>query len=228
MWRGLYAILDLPHAGGLAPEEAARGLVAGASVVQLRAKRASEAERALLARRVGPLVRAAGARFIVDDDLEAALAGGADGVHLGQEDLARLAGGALWSEVLHGLRRRAGPGFMVGLSTHDLEQVRASEVLAVDYIGFGPVFPTRSKADPDPCVGLDGLRRACEISSRPVVAIGGIGRAEAPACVRAGAAAVATIGALVGGSEQEVRDRAVELAGDLARALDERSRPAGR
>lgn len=230
-WRGLYAILDLPHAGGLAPEVAARGLVgegAGPRIVQLRAKGASEGELLEVARRVRSVMQGAGVRFIVDDDLEVALACGADGVHFGQEDMVRLAGGAAWSEVLLALRRRVGPGFMVGLSTHDLEQVRVSAGLGVDYIGFGPVFPTRSKANPEPCVGLDALGRACEISSCPVVAIGGIGGDEALACVRAGAAAVAMIGGLVGRSELEVRERAALLAEVLARGLDERSRPAGR
>jgi thiamine-phosphate pyrophosphorylase len=209
-WRGLYAILDLPHAGGLDPVAAARALVGasvteiGAKILQLRAKRASSAERTGLA---------AGALLIVDDDIDAAML--ADGVHLGQEDLAALAGEQAWEEALGGLRRRAAPGFLIGLSTHDRAQVLRSAGLPVDYIGFGPILPTRSKANPDPWVGIDELRTVCEISSHPVVAIGGLAGPDALACVRAGAAAAAMIGALAGASVAEVRGRAASLASAL-------------
>lgn len=223
-WRGLYAILDLPHAGGLDPAAAARALVGGsvteigAKILQLRAKRASGPERAGLVRELLPVVRAAGALLIVDDDVEAALL--ADGVHLGQEDMAAFAGDAPWEAALAGLRRRARPGFLIGLSTHDRAQVARAAGLAVDYIGFGPILPTRSKANPDPCVGMDELRTVCEISPHPVVAIGGLAGPDALACVRAGAAAAAMIGALAGASVAEVRERAANLAGALRTAAD--------
>jgi thiamine-phosphate diphosphorylase len=218
-WRGLYAILDLPHAGGLGPVAAARALVGstvteiGAKILQLRAKRASTVERAELVRALLPVVRAAGALLIVDDDTDAAML--ADGVHLGQEDLAALAGQQDWQEALAGLRRRAPANFVIGLSTHDRAQVLRSVGLPVDYIGFGPILPTRSKANPDPCVGMDELRTVCEISSHPVVAIGGLAGPDALACVRAGAAAAAMIGALAGASVAEVRERAASLASAL-------------
>ena len=228
-WRGLYAILDLPHAGGLAPDEAARGLLGagvmeiGPKIVQLRAKRASGAERAELVRGLLPVVRAAGARLVVDDDVEAGLL--ADGVHLGQEDMAALAGGQSWETALAGLRERAPTGFLVGLSTHGRAQVERAGGLSVDYIGFGPVLPTRSKAKPEPCVGFDGLAEVCEISAHPVVAIGGLGVADALRCIEAGAAGAAVIGALVADSVAEVRRRAGDLAATL-RAVTRR--PAGR
>lgn len=224
-WRGLYAILDLPHAGGLEPVEAMRGLVGvteigatiptGPSIVQLRAKRAGAAERQALVRALLPIVRAAGALLIVDDDVEAALA--ADGVHLGQEDMAQRAGDRPWPETLARLRASAPPGFLIGLSTHSRAQVEQANELDVDYIGFGPIFPTRSKANPDPCVGLDALRVVCEISPHPVVAIGGIGRDEALRCAQAGAAGAAMISALVGATASEVRERAASLAVTLSR-----------
>lgn len=233
-WAGLYAILDLPHAHGLDPLAAARALLGdgttyGPKILQLRAKRASTAERVALVAQLGPVVRAAGGRLVVDDDVEAALAGPADGVHLGQEDMVALAGQVAWADALAELRARAGaPGFLVGLSTHDLVQVERAAGLALDYIGFGPILPTRSKIDPDPCVGLDGLRAACEISSHPVVAIGGLDAAAALQCVGAGAAAAALIGALARGTETEVRQVASALAADLAAAVDrERGRRAG-
>lgn len=223
-WCGLYAILDLPHAGGLDPVAAARALVGdgvreiGAKILQLRAKRAKAAERAELVRVLLPVVRAAGALLVVDDDVEAALP--ADGVHLGQDDLATLAGGSTWEAALAGLRRRARPGFLIGLSTHNSAQVVRSAALPVDYIGFGPILPTGSKANPDPCVGVEALRAVCEISPHPVVAIGGLAGPDALACVRAGAAAAAMIGALAGSTVAEVRERAASLAGALRTAAE--------
>lgn len=236
-WRGLYAILDLPHAGGLDPVEAARGLVGVTEigpgkpegrpgVVQLRAKGASPARRAELVGAVAPVVRAAGVLLIVDDDVEAARA--ADGLHLGQEDLAALAGSRPWSEVLAELRRAAGPGFLIGLSTHNRAQVEQSAGLDVDYIGFGPILPTRSKATPEPCVGFEELRRVCEISPHPVVAIGGLGPDDALRCAGAGAAGAAMIGALVGTSAALVRERAAGLATALREAVDAWGQPASR
>lgn len=242
-WRGLYAILDLPHAGGLGPVEAARGLLGvreigpaadvspaavteigpRPGVVQLRAKAATTAERVALVRELAPVVRAAGAILIVDDDVEAARA--ADGVHLGQEDLAALAGGRPWAEVLRALRESAAPGFLIGLSTHTLAQVEQAAGLDVDYIGFGPILPTRSKAAAWPCVGLEGLRRACEICPHPVVAIGGLGLEDALRCGRAGAIGAAMIGALVDTTAAAVRARTAEVAGALLEVAW--GRPAG-
>lgn len=234
-WRGLYAILDVPHAGGLAPDEAARGLLGGVmeigpKILQLRAKRATGAERAELVGRLLPIVRAVEASLIVDDDVAAGRL--ADGVHLGQEDLADLADGRPWGEVLAELRRGSASGWLVGLSTHNREQVVASAGLPVDYIGFGPILPTRSKANPDPCVGFDALRAVCEISPHPVVAIGGLGAADALRCVEAGASGAAVIGALVATTVAEVRERAAGLASALRAASEARvggrTRPAGR
>lgn len=217
-WRGLYAILDLPHAGGLDPVMAARELVGpgGAAIVQLRAKRASAAERGHLVRALVPVVRAAGALLVVDDDVEAARA--ADGVHLGQQDLVERAGGRAWPSVLAELRDASPAGFVIGLSTHTRAQVEHSAGLDLDYIGFGPILPTRSKAAPAPCVGFEQLREVCAISSHPVVAIGGLGPADALRCIQEGAAGAAMIGALVGVSTVEV----LRLATALRDAADAR------
>jgi thiamine-phosphate pyrophosphorylase len=213
----LYAILDWPHAAGLGAVEAARGLLGarpdgpGPALLQLRCKGADTSTRIALIRQVGPVCRAAGVPLLVNDDLAAALAcpGLASGVHFGQGDLAAL------GEDLSALRRRTPAGFRVGVSTHDREQVRASAAWPVDYIGFGPVLPTRSKALPEPCVGLDGLAEACRVSAHPVVAIGGLGADEALAAARAGAAMVAMIGALVAPTAAEIRGRVAALAASL-------------
>lgn len=235
-WAGLYAILDLPHAGGLSPVEAARAMIGdgvteiGAKILQLRAKRAETAERVAVVRALLPVVRAAGARLVVDDDVEAGLL--ADGVHLGQEDMAGLADGRPWPVALAELRGRAPAGFSVGLSTHSRAQVEAAAGLAVDYIGFGPILVTRSKEKPDPCVGFEGLREVCEISPHPVVAIGGLAFADALRCIAMGAAAAAVIGALAADRAAEVRRRASALASALREAVTARDaepgRPAGR
>ncbi len=220
----LYAILDWPHAGGLDAVAAARGLVGdgphgpGPRFLQLRCKGATTAQRLELIDLVAPVCRAAGVSLIVNDDLEAALARPSlvQGVHLGQHDLARLGPSERRFQQLAALRARAGASLVVGVSTHDLEQVRASAGLPVDYIGFGPVQATRSKALPEPVVGFEGLAAACGVSIHPVVAIGGLDAAGATRAAAAGAAMVAVIGALVATSTAEIHGRVVALARALA------------
>jgi thiamine-phosphate pyrophosphorylase len=150
---------------------ARRAVDAGATVVQLRLK-APTPDVVAAGRAFSDL----GVTFVVNDDVEAALALGADGVHLGQAD--RGAG------LVRGL------GLMLGRSASTLEQALASDA---DYLGVGPVWETLSKNDTDPAIGLDGLRAICAAVSVPVVAIGGIDATNAADCIRAGAAGVAVI-----------------------------------
>lgn len=221
---GLYAILDWPHAGGLDAATAASGLVGarpsgiGPAFLQLRAKGIDTSTRVALLEQVAPVCLAAGVALIVNDDVEAALArpGLAQGLHLGQADLARLGRPESWPGRLAALRERAGAGFILGVSTHDLAQVRASAGLPIDYIGFGPVLPTRSKAKPEPSVGFAGLAAACVLARHPVVAIGGLDAAGAVRAASCGAAMVAMIGALAAPDALEVRSRVVALATALA------------
>jgi len=223
---GLYAILDWPHAGGLDAVAAASGLVGarpsgvGPTFLQLRAKASDTSSRVALLEQVAPVCQAAGVALIVNDDVEAALArpGLAQGLHLGQADLARLGAPECWPERLAALRQRAGAGFILGVSTHDLAQVRASAALPIDYIGFGPVLPTRSKVRPEPAVGFEGLAAACAIARQPVVAIGGLDAAGAVRAAACGAAMVAMIGALSAPDALQVRSRVVALAAALAAA----------
>lgn len=207
--RGLYAIVDLPHRGGLRPEEVLGAVLAGGCrSVQLRAKRVDTRERLALTRALAPMCAAANAAFWVNDDLEVALANveGIRGLHVGQGDLLGLPAG--WRDRL----RSNGRG--LGLSTHDVGQLEAAGVHAPDYVGFGPVFPTSGKLDPDPVVGVAGLVEACARSTVPVVAIGGIDSARAIECLDAGAHAVAVIGALVSGDPAaiEAKTRALHEA----------------
>jgi len=218
---GLYAILDWPHAGGLDAVAAAGALIGarpegpGPGFLQLRCKGADTSTRIDLIEQVAPVCLAAGVPLIVNDDLDAALARPAlvQGLHLGQDDLRRLGPPSTWPERLAALRAR---GLFIGISTHDLEQVRASAGLPVEHIGFGPVQATRSKASPERVVGFDGLASACAASVHPVVAIGGLDAAGGVRAACAGASMVAVIGALVATSPSEIHERVVALARALA------------
>jgi thiamine-phosphate pyrophosphorylase len=147
----------------------------GATVVQLRLKDASTDE---VVERGRPF-RALSATFVVNDDVEAALRLEADGVHLGRGD--------------EGAERALENGLLLGLSAAGLNEALDAEARGATYVGAGPVWPTPSKPDADPAIGLDGLREICAAVSIPVVAIGGIDASNADDCVNAGAAGVAVI-----------------------------------
>ncbi|HEY4238442.1 MAG TPA: thiamine phosphate synthase [Kofleriaceae bacterium] len=182
--RGFYAILDRDD------EALARALAAHACVLQVRLKprdRAIDtAELVRVARMARRVCDEAGCALVVNDRLDVALVVGADGVHLGQTDL-----------PLAEARRIAAGRVALGVSTHDVDQVRAAVAGGADYLGFGPIFATTTKANPDPVQGLEGLRAAVAAASGvPIVAIGGITPAAAASLYAAGAAAVCAIGAV--------------------------------
>lgn len=155
---------------------AARAAVeGGATVVQLRRKGASSDELVEAGRGFGELE----ATFVVDDDVEAALRLGADGVHLGRSD--------------EGAERAVAAGLLLGTSAASAEEARAGEARGAAYVGAGPVWATPSKLDADPAIGLEGLAEICRAVSIPVVAIGGVDVFNAADCIRAGAAGVAVI-----------------------------------
>jgi len=158
----------------------------GATVVQLRRKGASTNELVEAGRGFGDLE----ATFVVNDDVEAALRLGADGVHLGRDD--------------PGAERAVAAGLLLGTSAATAEEARAGEALGAAYVGAGPVWATPSKLDADPPLGLDGLAAICAVVSVPVVAIGGVDASNAADCIRAGAAGVAVVRA--------ARDAAAVLA----------------
>jgi thiamine-phosphate pyrophosphorylase len=207
--RGYYAIVDAkPEAlGDLAAIEAraARLLAAGPCCLQLRAKNADAAPMFAAALRLRDLCRAARVPFCVNDRLDVALAVEADVVHLGQDDLPLA--DARRVRALANVER-----MVIGFSTHDRAQALAAAAGGADYIGFGPVFATGSKANPDPVVGVDALAEVCGLVSIPVVAIGGIGLDAVPAVVRAGASAAAVIGAVDAAPDPEAAGRAVARA----------------
>ena len=207
--RGLHVLADddprWPH-GPAAQARAA--CAAGAAVVQLRAKRATDREALALAAEIRAATRACGALFLVNDRFDLALVAGADGVHLGQEDLPP-------AGIPKALRER----LVVGRSTHTLAEARAARDEGVDYVAFGPVFATTSKASAHAARGLVLLREAAEaVAPLPLVAIGGIDAGNAASVVAAGAAAVAVIAAVAGAVDPEAAARA------LVRALREAPR----
>jgi thiamine-phosphate pyrophosphorylase len=188
--RGYYAILDVVAGESGDPtraaDRAARLLAAHPCMLQVRAKGASAHDLVALARAVHPLATHAGVPLCVNDRLDVALAVGAEAVHLGQDDL-----------PLAEARRLASERLVIGVSTHSLEQASAAIAGGADYIGFGPIFTTTSKTDPDPTVGLELLRRVVHAHPRtPIVAIGGIAPGDAPTIASAGASAAALISAI--------------------------------
>jgi thiamine-phosphate pyrophosphorylase len=208
--RGYYAILDataelLTDDGGALEARANKLLAAAPACLQLRAKSASARAIEVGARRLLPLCRAARVPFCVNDRLDVALAVGADVVHLGQDDLP-LAD----AQRVRALAGR--PELLIGFSTHNLAQARATAAAGADYIGFGPVFGTRSKLNPDPTVGLEALAEACRAVAVPVVAIGGVTLDAVPAVARAGAAAAAIISAIDTAPDPTAAGRAVAAA----------------
>jgi len=125
-------------------------------------------------------------KLIMNDRADLCLAAEFDGVHVGQDDLSPEA-----------IRQIIGPERWLGVSTHNPEQLRQANLTSADYLAIGPVFSTSSKENPDPVVGLDGVRRARELTRKPLVAIGGITRANAASVIEAGADSVAVISDLV-------------------------------
>ena len=183
----LYPIIDVAALGERAVGSVVAALAAGgAKVVQFRAKGLSDRRFLDLAAEALAAARAGGAALIVNDRPDVALILGADGVHLGQDDLDPRA-----------VRPLLPPGALLGVSTHNLEQVERAAGAPVDYLAIGPVFPTRSKAAPDPVVGLEMVRKARALVTGSLVAIGGITEENARSVVDAGADGVAVISALL-------------------------------
>jgi thiamine-phosphate diphosphorylase len=194
----LYAILDAGRLAGRPAAAAAEALArGGAALVQLRAKDVSDRRLLELARSACAGAHRGGALFVVNDRADVARMAGADGVHVGQDDLPP-------SEA----RRVVGSDAIVGVSTHSLEQLDEAIAAPVDYVAVGPVYPTASKANPDPVVGPALVRRARERTERPLVAIGGIDLERAPEVVAAGADGLAVIAALMDAPDLEAAARA--------------------
>jgi thiamine-phosphate pyrophosphorylase len=192
-----YAIIDRAKTGERSPLEVCEVLLgAGVCLIQYRDKRASSRVLFENSRALAERIRSAGRIFIVNDRADVAWAAGAQGVHVGQEDL-----------PVESARKILGPQAIVGYSTHDLAQLAQADGSTADYIAYGPIFPTRSKENPDPVVGLDGLRAARRATRKPLVAIGGITLETAGAVLEAGADSVAVISDLLSAPDLAARAR---------------------
>jgi len=184
--KGLYAIIDNSVRPDISNVEIARRvLFGGAKAIQLRGKGLSSKELLSQAREIRELSKKTGAMLIVNDRADIALLSDADGVHLGQDDL-----------PIAEARKILGSGKLIGISTHNLEQAIKAGAAGADYIGFGPVFGTKTKADAEEAKGLEALREITNSVKIPVAAIGGITLENAKEVAKAGADAVAVISAI--------------------------------
>jgi thiamine-phosphate pyrophosphorylase len=202
-WSRLYAIVDAGVAAtaGWTPCDLARAYFdGGARLLQLRASGVSASTRLDWCLEIVRLAEPVGARVIVNDRCDLALMAGADGVHLGQDDL-----------TVTAARRLLGPGAIIGLSTHGdpgNDQVREAVRQPLSYLAIGPVYDTDTKDTGYVAVGLDAVRRTKVVAGkRPVVAIGGITVATAPEVIAAGADSVAVISDLLVGGDPVARVR---------------------
>src|ERR1700676_3863612 len=178
----LYVILDAGMLTGPAGETAKKLMDAGVKLLQYRDKKAAARELWNESRAIAEAVRRAKCTFIVNDRADVEYLAGADGVHVGQDDL-----------DVEQARRVIGPDRWVGVSTHSLEQFEKAAATSADYIAVGPIFQTSSKANPDPVVGTELLRRLRVLTEKPIVAIGGITLDRAAEVLEAGADSVAVI-----------------------------------
>lgn len=200
----LYLVTDRGLIGDRSLEEVVLGAVrGGVTMVQLREKEASTREFIDLARRLLERLRPLGVPLIINDRVDVALAVGADGVHIGQQDMPYPIA-----------RRLLGPKAIIGLSVETLEELQEAEAYDVDYLGISPVFPTPTKPDTRGAWGLEGLREARRRSRHKLVAIGGIGPHNVRQVLEAGAHGIAVVSAICADPDPE------EAAGLLRKEID--------
>jgi thiamine-phosphate pyrophosphorylase len=169
-------------------------LAGGVTLLQYRNKSGNARQMLEQAREIKRLAGGA-AKLIMNDRADLCLAAEFDGVHVGQDDLSP-----------EGVRRVIGDELWLGVSTHNPEQLAAADVTTADYLAIGPVFSTTTKERPDPVVGLEGVRKARSLTRKPLVAIGGITRANCRSVVDAGADSVAVISDLIRGPRKSVEE----------------------
>lgn len=201
----LYLVLDpdLCHSIGMV-ETARLAVLGGATMVQLRDKLATTDEMIATGLKLKAVLAGTGVPLIINDDVEAALAIGADGIHVGQDDMAAVA-----------VRERVGDGMILGLSVETQELATRVDPDVVDYVGIGPVFATGTKPDHKPPVGFEGLARIVKISPVPSVAIGGVKEEHVKEVLSAGAKGLAVVSAICGQPDPLVAARSI--ADEIAR-----------
>jgi thiamine-phosphate pyrophosphorylase len=192
----LYVILDAALITSPERDCALSLAEAGVRLLQYRNKSASARRYLDSSSSLASLLGAHGVSFFVNDRPDVALLSGADGVHVGQDDL-----------DVEQARRVLGHDKLVGVSTHNLEQFEKTAATSADYVAVGPLFSTSSKANPDPVVGLDFLRRVRGLTVKPIVAIGGIILDRAASVIEAGADSVAVISGILSAPDPAQRAR---------------------
>ncbi len=186
------------YSGGRPTLEIARAAISGGiDILQMREKKRSTEELLALGKELSDLCRRSGVLFIVNDDPLIAIKAGAHGVHLGQEDMARY--------TLKGAREMVGPGRIIGVSTHTFSQFEYANGSDVDYIAFGPVFPTKTK---DYYIGTGGIKKVLDIAERPVIFVGGINLDNIDKVLSEGGKNIALIRAITGAEDTEAAARA--------------------
>ena len=203
----IYPITDTLISGLTHAEQIERLAAGGASLIQLREKRASVRGFYQAALEAISIARRLGVQLIVNDRVDVAIAIKADGVHLGQDDLPPDRARSLLGETR-----------IIGFSTHTLDQALAADSAPVDYVAIGPIFQTSTKEKPDPVVGLETIGEIRRRISKPLVAIGGITLDGARAILEAGADSVALISDLLSGGD--IAERTQRFLARLAESSD--------
>ncbi len=208
----LYGILDTGYVRAENMADVARQLLqGGVKILQLRAKKSSLEEIIAMAQQLLPLVRAAGGLFFINDYPQLVPIIGADGAHIGQDDVS-----------VAEARRLAGKRALIGLSTHSLDQVQKALTEQPDYIGFGPLFPTPTKPDYH-SIGLSDIRKAQESVPFPVFCIGGITSETLPQVLAAGAERVVIVSHLLTAEDRSEKvQKIVALLDSRGRFFSER------
>ena len=207
--KGLYAIIDsgVCSAANNEPLAVTKAcLTAGVTVIQLRAKNASDEQVLVLAGKMKNECRKRKALFILNDRADLALLAGADGLHLGQKDLPVKIARSIFSGI-------------IGVSTHNAKEIRKAKIDRVDYIGFGPVYLTATKKGLPPVAGIELLRTAVKRANIPVVAIGGINGKNIGEIYSSGANCAAVISAVCGAKEPKKAIRQMMMVENQTRRL---------
>ena len=190
----LYPILSSETFPGALEDWARRLAEAGVEFFQYRDKSASSAHLLATALRLAALAAQLHFRFVVNDRADIAALSGAAGVHVGQDDL-----------PVDAARGVCGPASIVGVSTHNLDQFRAALATSADYIAVGPIFPTATKRNPDPVVGVELIRQVRALTRKPIVAIGGITAERAAEAYAAGADSIAVASGIATAADLKAR-----------------------
>jgi len=204
----LYVILDAALLTVPETDCAQELATAGVRLLQYRNKRASGRELFETSKKLLLLLSPLGVSLVVNDRPDVAAVAGANGVHVGQEDLG-----------VEEVRRVVGAEKLVGVSTHNLEQFERAAASSVDYIAVGPIFTTGTKSNLDPVVGTQFIREVRPLTDKPIVAIGGITLQRAPEIIESGADSVAVISDILRAPEPAARARQyIDLLGPASHA----------